>query len=120
MASEYSERQDTLTRLSENYSTRNIRLVSFEELDEENVNWGILCTRVLAIVMLISIIVCFSIGAIYEQFLMIAGIASGFLIAVLCLSFVDLKCLRSSYRNSYKSHQELLLAPDEEVEDNSP
>ena len=111
-----SSNRDDSARWTASSSTRNIRLVSIEELDEENVNWGKLCMRILAIAVLISIIVCFAIGAFDQQFFLIAGIASGCLVAVLCLSFIDFQCLRSRYVNSYKSHEERLI-PDEEVTD---
>ena len=88
---------------SRNYKS----FLNTEEMDEENIHIGVLCTRIVAIAMLVSVIILFAIGAIYNTDLFIAaGIVCGIMILIFVLSFYEFNCckfLKASYIFRYNS-----------------
>ena len=95
----------------EQYSTNSAAVYknfgNAEELDEENWHVGILCARVLSIILLVIVVILFAVGAFYsEDYYIIAGVFAGFMILVFILSFFDLnicKCLKATYIFRYDS-----------------
>ncbi len=86
-----------------------IRHTSFEEIDEESWNYGILFTRVFAILTVIVIIICISLQVIDQKFLIVAGIITGLLILAVILSYFNYKCLRRWHKDPQKTQEESLL-----------
>ena len=68
-----------------------------EIMDEENVNWCLLLSRLAAIVLLVVMCVFFGIGDINSQFFYLAGIVVGVLVLVFLCSFLDMDSCKSKY-----------------------
>lgn len=82
----------------------NYSLYSYEdehESDEISINWCMLLMRILAIVLLLAVILCFCLGGLNPKFVILGGILAGALAVVLVFSFVDCEVVKSRYRTIY-------------------
>jgi len=84
-----------------------LRLSSEHELDEVNINWCRFIARIISIVLLALIIICFALGAIKyknRKLFILAGIIAVLLVIVFVLSFMDIERLKSRYIVTLYSH----------------
>mmetsp|Transcript_17817 Transcript_17817/g.18567 ORF Transcript_17817/g.18567 Transcript_17817/m.18567 type:complete len:123 (-) Transcript_17817:20-388(-) len=81
-----------------------------EELDEENINWGKLLTRAFCILLLLIIIVCAAVGAIYERLYYLAILVAIALVCVFGLSFLDLEVCKTRTVEVFRMTREQLGA----------
>ena len=88
------------------------RILSFDEIDEENIHWGIFCTRIFALIALIFIIVCLSIGELFEKFFYLAAIVGGLLLLIIVISFIPMNdnFCRSRYGTNTSAQREALIS----------
>ena len=86
-----------------------------QELDEVNVNWCRLVTRVICIILFVLIIVCFALGEISYKIYILAAIIAAVLGLVFLLSFLDLDLFKSSYVSTLYSRRFSTAAPSRET-----
>jgi len=84
-----------------------LRLSNEHELDEVNINWCRFIARIISIVLLALIIICFALGAIKyknRKLFILAGIIAVLLGIVFIVSFMDIESLKSRYIVTFYSH----------------
>lgn len=82
----------TMAELESNPSLSNYNEMDEDDLgimDEEMVNWPVLCTRIFAFFLLFLIIVCFALEEITKRFLILAAIICVVLILVIVFTYVN-------------------------------
>jgi hypothetical protein len=60
-------------------------------MDEETINWPVLCTRIFAFFLLLLIIVCFALEEITPRFLILAAIIGALLVLVIFSTYFDIR-----------------------------
>lgn len=73
------------------------RMTEEIEIDEENINWTKLIARIIAILLLILIIICFSLGVLNQKLFILAGIIFVALAFVIIFSYIDIAACKSRY-----------------------
>ncbi len=67
-------------------------------MDEETVNWPVLCTRIFAFFLLLLIIICFGLEEITSRFLLLAAMICGLLIIVIFATYFDVRKLLCCFK----------------------
>ena len=107
--------RNQVASLNRTYTINSLgRLSDWEqELDEVNVNWCRLVTRVICVILLVLIIVCFALGEISYKIYILAAIIAAVLGIVFLLSFLDLDIFKSSYIFTLYSRRASIAQPRE-------
>ena len=73
-------------------------------LDEENVNWAFLATRICAFLMLFLIILFLGLGAITDKFFILAAIMAVVLVLIIVGTYIDYRRCKLRRRRRHQSN----------------
>lgn len=78
-------------------------------MDEEVVNWPVLCTRIFAFFLLFLIIICFALEEITQRFLLLAAIIGVLLVIVIFSTYFDIRRIICCCRKKRNEQQQATL-----------